>query len=395
MLNRKVPFTQTHSQLDLAIVPCNSSNWTFPSQDALRHEEMTSPGSYQKGPSELKTLVSQVNGADQRPCDKTHVDQPSDHWKLEFSRAPATSPKISRVLSQEFHGGQSHRGPRSATHEHTASRRTSALYSTTSHGSVYPLSSTPPIMASAMSPSSASALCNTSQHLDLGLGNFTFPTNEDLSQLPEMHAVHGAGLPLTPFNLLAAGPQNGLVDDHSVLDSPSLWDTNMFLGSRKSSPGPQDHWTLPPQMLTPTTNSSLEYSPIVEAQSPGFFHGLSSMPDLSLLSASTEYDTRESRVSTQATLGSGSLKSSYQDYGSTKYDYPVRYGGRTASEPEQNARDHELYQKATPNPMDGLYHCPWEGQSNCQHKAEKLKCNYEYDILYSTPYLTNLFFLLQ
>lgn len=26
---------------------------------------------------------------------------------------------------------------------------------------------------------------------------------------------------------------------------------------------------------------------------------------------------------------------------------------------------------------DGLFHCPWEGQRSCNHKPEKLKCNYE------------------
>ncbi|KAI9742235.1 MAG: hypothetical protein M1818_004135 [Claussenomyces sp. TS43310] len=43
---------------------------------------------------------------------------------------------------------------------------------------------------------------------------------------------------------------------------------------------------------------------------------------------------------------------------------------------DNTARDHPLYQKATPK-ADGLYHCPWEGDSTCTHKPEKLKCNYD------------------
>lgn len=40
-------------------------------------------------------------------------------------------------------------------------------------------------------------------------------------------------------------------------------------------------------------------------------------------------------------------------------------------------RNHPLYQKATTGP-DGLYHCPWEGKDpTCNHKPEKLECNYE------------------
>lgn len=42
----------------------------------------------------------------------------------------------------------------------------------------------------------------------------------------------------------------------------------------------------------------------------------------------------------------------------------------------ENARDHPLYRSAFPQ-TDGLYHCPWEGQASCNHKPEKLKCNYE------------------
>lgn len=42
----------------------------------------------------------------------------------------------------------------------------------------------------------------------------------------------------------------------------------------------------------------------------------------------------------------------------------------------ESARDHPLYKSAYPS-ADGLYHCPWEGESSCNHKPEKLKCNYE------------------
>ena len=40
-------------------------------------------------------------------------------------------------------------------------------------------------------------------------------------------------------------------------------------------------------------------------------------------------------------------------------------------------REHPLYQNAITG-SDGLYHCPWEGKDPaCNHKPEKLKCNYE------------------
>lgn len=49
---------------------------------------------------------------------------------------------------------------------------------------------------------------------------------------------------------------------------------------------------------------------------------------------------------------------------------------KQGSDGESSARDHELYKNAAPGP-DGLFHCPWEGQASCNHKAEKLKCNYD------------------
>jgi hypothetical protein len=56
----------------------------------------------------------------------------------------------------------------------------------------------------------------------------------------------------------------------------------------------------------------------------------------------------------------------------------VKYTTGRAMESDNHARDHELYHNAAPH-ADGLYHCPWEGQDCCQHRPEKLKCNYEYD----------------
>ena len=41
-----------------------------------------------------------------------------------------------------------------------------------------------------------------------------------------------------------------------------------------------------------------------------------------------------------------------------------------------NARNHHLYHMGA-NPMDGLYYCPF-GPTECGHRPEKLKCNYEY-----------------
>lgn len=59
---------------------------------------------------------------------------------------------------------------------------------------------------------------------------------------------------------------------------------------------------------------------------------------------------------------------------------PPAFTRRLSGDGESSARDHPLYKNAFPK-ADGLFHCPWEGQATCNHKAEKLKCNYEYGLL--------------
>jgi hypothetical protein len=59
--------------------------------------------------------------------------------------------------------------------------------------------------------------------------------------------------------------------------------------------------------------------------------------------------------------------------------YPMAagaFGSRRSTGDGETARDHYLYKNAYPQ-ADGLFHCPWEGQATCNHKPEKLKCNYE------------------
>lgn len=62
--------------------------------------------------------------------------------------------------------------------------------------------------------------------------------------------------------------------------------------------------------------------------------------------------------------------------GEDMFALPPAFSRRPSNEGESTARDHPLYKRATPQ-ADGLFHCPWEGQAGCNHKPEKLKCNYE------------------
>ncbi|KAJ3479984.1 hypothetical protein NLG97_g8175 [Lecanicillium saksenae] len=53
----------------------------------------------------------------------------------------------------------------------------------------------------------------------------------------------------------------------------------------------------------------------------------------------------------------------------------VNYTQRSSVESD-SPREDSRYKNAVRS-ADGLFHCPWEGQPGCNHKPEKLKCNYD------------------
>jgi hypothetical protein len=55
--------------------------------------------------------------------------------------------------------------------------------------------------------------------------------------------------------------------------------------------------------------------------------------------------------------------------------YPFTSSSTTGEGDEGRHRNHPLYSKSPE--ADGLYHCPFKSDPNCQHKPTKLKCNYE------------------
>jgi hypothetical protein len=182
----------------------------------------------------------------------------------------------------------------------------------------------------------------------------------------------------------------------AIDSSPNMWDDGPpFLESQRSSPALIEDWALPPpHMTTSATNSPLDYSPSLDGLSPRY---VQDFPDLVDLPPYTTGDRvmrkpvgpRLSKVASDlATRGQRTTGTSETS------DESLRFVGRSSLEIDNTARDHPLYHNVTPK-ADGLYHCPWEGKDGCQHKPEKLKCNYEYDSFrlpfYPSPMLTTSF----
>ncbi|CAJ2506096.1 Uu.00g002260.m01.CDS01 [Anthostomella pinea] len=132
-------------------------------------------------------------------------------------------------------------------------------------------------------------------------------------------------------------------------NSPTTsWGSLSPVESRMSSPGVHDDaWSLAavPMDASPThTNDS---SPVMNGMSPSRKMEMMSAEDHNGLVLSDDM-----------------------------FALPPSFTRRPGGDNESTARDHPLYKNAYPK-TDGLFHCPWEGDSSCNHKPEKLKCNYD------------------
>lgn len=205
---------------------------------------------------------------------------------------------------------------------------------------------------------------------------------DTLSVSPQVHPAYYTsmvgltdGLPY-PGALGAAMTQhvNPQIFDAGLIGaSPHSWGSLSPVDSRLSSPGlpdgSDDVWSAVPSASSPESQNS--GSPPLPGQSPRYvvIPDLPSPATLSYISSRL----RTSRGSQFVTSGDLHLIPAMGEDG---FALPPAFGSRRLSGDGESARDHYLYKSAFPQ-ADGLFHCPWEGQASCNHKPEKLKCNYE------------------
>ncbi|KAI1173294.1 hypothetical protein F4777DRAFT_456560 [Nemania sp. FL0916] len=131
-------------------------------------------------------------------------------------------------------------------------------------------------------------------------------------------------------------------------NSPSASWSSLSPESRLSSPGvPEDTWSSSVPMGSSPTHTN-DSSPVMDGTSPSLDRQMGMMST----------DDINGHVLAEDMFLSSS------------------YARRPSGEGESSARDHPLYKNAYTK-ADGLFHCPWEGESSCNHKPEKLKCNYD------------------
>ncbi|CAP68648.1 uncharacterized protein PODANS_7_6190 [Podospora anserina S mat+] len=166
-----------------------------------------------------------------------------------------------------------------------------------------------------------------------------------------------------------------IFDAGLISHSPHSWGSLSPVDSRLSSPGlgdgAEDLWSAVPSASSPGESQSSN-SPVLPGQSPRYVATTNAV-ELGALSHTSDF--RMSRKMDGQYVTSDDLHL-VPAMGEDAFALPPAFGARRMSGEGESARDHYLYKNAYPH-ADGLFHCPWEGQPSCNHKPEKLKCNYD------------------
>lgn len=150
----------------------------------------------------------------------------------------------------------------------------------------------------------------------------------------------------------------------AIIDCPPMWG-DAFTSLKSQAPPSTLFWEAAhPQTISATTNEPLDFSPnllpLRYAQKRQRFGGYVS--NMSSNGAVRKQKPRQTEVASDLAATSRHHRS---------------IATSQMPESENTFRDHPLYQNVAPK-GDGLYHCPWEGQEDCQHKPVKLKSEYRY-----------------
>lgn len=303
---------------------------------------------------------------------------------------------MSRYPSQDSIGAHSHRTSHSSSLSNPYEQNGSVgMYHNISQVSFHMSSGRSDDTDRSTSPDN-SALYTPTQPMDLqAFESFSFPAGEDISASSSLFhrnsevscaAEQSFGLytsaaddtyesPLTVGHLPLA--QDGVYNTGLIMDSPILWDNGPnILDSQRSSPV-LDEWALPtPQLITSTSSSPLDYSPSLGGVSPTCIPEPTDAKELPPYPSGNK-PSRKPVGPRQSKVASDMASRNRAPTGTSEAsDESMRFVARSSLEMDNSARDHPLYHNAAPK-EDGLYHCPWENDPSCQHKPEKLKCNYD------------------
>ncbi|KAI1467069.1 uncharacterized protein F4812DRAFT_47692 [Daldinia caldariorum] len=264
------------------------------------------------------------------------VEDMTSKWiAAEQTQAPTSEP-MRRISSRGSSGSHKNRIMKASL------QKSRPRLAHVSHMSNFDITGNPQMEAYLMQDSDAHSVSSQSQMF--------YPT------LPMSVSLSADGLPYSPA-VLSGMPQQHIdptqmqlnFEANLAANSPAAttWSSLSPVESRISTPGPgEDAWSVPMDASPSRTNDS---SPIMDGISPSL-------------------DRQMGLMTTEDPNG--------VMLPDDMFALPPAYTRRSSGDGESSARDHPLYKNAYPQ-ADGLFHCPFEGQSSCNHKPEKLKCNYD------------------
>jgi hypothetical protein len=388
----------------------SGSVWNVESQQYPHHTQGFAEAC-QFWPTSQENQVNRPRGRDSL-SETTH-----SQWSDNIVGTKFESQDMSPIPSQDSLGAQSQQATHSSVTPYDQDR--SRMYPQPSHGSFHMSSAKSDVTGRSTSPENAALYTSTQldiQDYDTYLGNDLTGSQNifhgNSTSGADQHMINASvSGPFTniyptagdellvssyPISMASQGPvvSESLIYSQNVIAGSDLqWDSTAvddFLGSPTSPPispispiSPDETWSAANMMV-----SSANSPPTYEAISPRYVQD----PELVEL---PPYETGD-RV-TRKPMGPrhskvvGDLAAAHsrqqQVLGTSDVtDDSLKLTSRSGLDDNNVARLHPLYQNVKPGP-DGFYHCPWEGKSSCQHKAEKLKCNYEYEI--SNSFISN------
>ncbi|WYZ40130.1 hypothetical protein EsH8_IV_000471 [Colletotrichum jinshuiense] len=323
-----------------------SGSWETTGEGAQNFQDFSDNGSAHPGDSE--DFSFQVDGHITPRGQGQATEDLQNKWA---AAAPATSvvpvggEPMRRGTSRSSAGSRKHRITK-ITSPKTRPRMTSASSQVSTQLSTMDITGNATVF-------STNGTHNNGQLMDVN----SYYLDADTSAVsPQWFSSMELGLPSQSGDLgMHVVPAQMQLDPDSSLGahSPSAsWNSFSPPESQLSSPAgsTEDPWLSAPLMMSSPSHSE-HVSPIIQSQSPSANgkYGPDFMGD-------------ELAGSVLTIVGDAAL--------------PPAFPSRRPTNEGDTARDHPLYKNATPQ-ADGLFHCPWEGDSSCNHKPEKLKCNYD------------------
>ncbi|KAK5664070.1 hypothetical protein OQA88_284 [Cercophora sp. LCS_1] len=268
-------------------------------------------------------------------------------WSADV-KAPKAEP-MRRLTSRSSTGSHKHRGTKTSSSTKKTQSRVQSILASSQMSKL-------DMMGNATfqdGPVTNGRMMDVQQYLAQDLDSLSVSSHMNAGFYPSMMAFPD-GLQYTDGLGASVAHVNPQIINSLAVSSPQSWGSLSPVDSRLSSPGladggSDDVWSAVPSASSPN-DSHHSNSPALPGQSP-----------------------RRKLDAPYVSEDIHGMPSMSQD----GFSLPPSFNSRRLSgEGESSARDHFLYKNAYPQ-ADGLFHCPWEGETTCNHKPEKLKCNYD------------------